>query len=170
MWRPACVRQRRWTSWSFIIQCSVRTSKYMVTDYYNILIISLMRASDREGQILQSAVGLSAFFFLQRHPAVKCTKLSSSALTFHQTASWNTVCSLVWTGLCGNIHIQACNEGVEPCEMNVLIHWRGGNCALIDLQQNSWEKQANQQWNIWSVIRGNSVLSKWMNWSLKRTV
>lgn len=110
MWRPASVRQRRWTSCSSFIQCSVGTSKYVVTD--------LMRASDREGQMLQSAVGLSGFFFFP---------------SFKDILQWNVPnCH----HLLSHSTRQACNEGVEPhFEMNVLIHWRGGNCALIDLQQ-----------------------------------
>lgn len=98
MWRPACVRQRRWTSWSFIIQCSVWTSKYMVKDYYNILIISLMRASDREGQILQSAVGLSGFFFSPK--ASRSEMYQTVIICSHIRAE--TLCAV----LCGQVCVE----------------------------------------------------------------
>lgn len=81
-----------------------------------------MRASDREGQMLESAVGLSGFFFF---PSPKASRSE-----MHQTV---IICSHIpphielkhcvqsWTGWSGKFHIQACYKGAEPCEMNVVI-------------------------------------------------
>lgn len=105
------------------------------------------------------------FFFLQRHPAVKCTKLSSSALTFHQTASWNTVCSL------GQVRLE---------KFIFRLQWRRATLQN-ECSDTLKGRKLCIDWPAAEQPRGTSkptvehlkcnytVLSKWRNWSLKRT-
>lgn len=83
-----------------------------------------MRASDDEGRMLESAVGLSGFWFFFPSPKASRREMYQTVIICSHIPPDSELkhCVLSWTGWSGKFHIQACNEGAEPCEMNVLIH------------------------------------------------